>query len=69
MKQHEIISGKKLSCTNCGSQYSLFPPDDVHPIAKLTKCEEGDSIEITYECDNCHHPNTIHWDSDHWHVV
>ena len=58
-------SARTLSCRNCGHPFTAHPPDDSHIVVKLEPCTEGDSIEIQYECDNCHQRNTIHWDRRH----
>jgi hypothetical protein len=39
----------------------VFPPDDMHPIASLSKDDAREPIEMTIECKNCHEFTTIYW--------
>lgn len=56
---------KSYACKNCGHIFAAVPPDDIHTIAISTPCKRGDSIEIPYECENCHLRNMLYWDVKH----
>jgi len=60
---------RKFACVNCGTPYEAYPPNDLYNIALPNGCEEGDSIRIKYDCENCHQPNSIYWDKKHFRAV
>ncbi len=53
---------KAYACKNCGH---AFTADDVHIVAISEQRKKGDSIEVPYECDNCHIRNIVYWDVKH----
>jgi hypothetical protein len=56
---------KTYACNNCGSPFPAVAPDDIHTVILSSPCPKGDSIEIPYECRDCHHRNTKYWDKTH----
>jgi len=59
-------SARKFGCSNCSFPYEAFPPNDLFNIALPMQCEDGDCIEIKYECENCHTMIHIFWDKKHF---
>jgi hypothetical protein len=51
---------KGYACKGCGHTFTSVPPDDIHVIAISEPCKRGDSIDIPYECQDCHFRNTLY---------
>jgi hypothetical protein len=60
-----MVEVRFYPCKNCGTEFRAMPPDDLHMVAMLEQCKKKDSINIPYECKNCHELNVIHWDVKH----
>ena len=56
---------RTYACGNCGHPFTAYPPDDIHTIVRLQSCEQGHSVQVTYECEKCRHGNIRHWDEPH----
>jgi DNA-directed RNA polymerase subunit RPC12/RpoP len=56
---------KTYSCKGCGHTFATVPPDDIHIVAISAPCKKKDSIEIPYECEDCHFRNMLYWDIEH----
>jgi hypothetical protein len=56
---------RTFGCTNCGTPFPAVQPDDIHVVVLSTPCPKGDSLEVTYDCKNCHQTSTRYWDKKH----
>lgn len=61
------LTGKTISCKNCGNPTMLYPPSPEYVTILLERCSKGDSIEVFFECYDCKDKNTIFWDIKHLH--
>jgi hypothetical protein len=57
--------GQINTCKKCSTPRVLYPPGPEYKHLILEPCEEGDSIESTFECLNCGEINKIYWDKGH----
>jgi len=64
---------KRFSCTECGTPFEAYPPDDLHPTASLEspKEAEGNVVKMTYDCQNpdCRHPTVLYWYRPKMHIA
>lgn len=60
-----MVEVKFYACKNCGTSFRAMPPDDIHIMAMLEPCKKKDSVEIPYDCNECHERNVLHWDVKH----
>jgi DNA-directed RNA polymerase subunit M/transcription elongation factor TFIIS len=54
--------GRTVSCKNCGNPTLVYPADPDCINILLESCPKGDSIERSFECQDCKERNTIYWD-------
>jgi hypothetical protein len=57
--------GQVTTCKKSSTPRVLYPPGPEYKHLILEPCEEGDSIESTFECLNCGEINKIYWDKGH----
>ena len=54
---------KRFSCLNCGEPFTVYPPDDYHPFASLSREGTREPIEMNFVCKNkeCAKTTKIYW--------
>jgi len=56
-----MMCKKTFSCTNCGTPFDAYPPDDVRTVATRSQDDYKDNIRIDYRCEKCKSVNQIYW--------
>lgn len=58
-------NGMAFSCTECGSPYTIYPPESGYGVARSTVCERGCNKPMRVLCQKCRHTMTMYWCTGH----
>ncbi len=54
-----------VSCTNCGTNYAVFPPSSEYTSTMPDPCPRVDYQKSFFECVECNTRNTFYWHKRH----
>ncbi|MCW3994859.1 MAG: hypothetical protein NWE98_01760 [Candidatus Bathyarchaeota archaeon] len=49
------------SCLKCGTDFEIYPPDDIHVVASRIEDETSHFVKVEHVCKNCGYVNVIYW--------
>ena|SRR2546425_4937195 len=58
----------RISCSNCDSTKTLYPPDSARLSLNSEPCPDGDSKLVRWKCEKCKVENVRYWDHHHGYV-
>lgn len=57
--------GRKFSCLQCGSPYTVYPPESDYRLARTEPCQDGCNKPMNVICQSCRNTITLYWCKDH----